>query len=245
MADRLEDALVDLGRSIETGPVPDVMPQVLTRIAQPQPERRRRGWIWGGTCAVVIAAVIGLTPGVAGAVGDFLGSLPGVLFSRSTAPPPPPPPAQPGPLGASLQMAGPVPLEEIRRAGIPVPTAFGDPAEVYRRDEGLITMVWPAGPGLPAIGPSGIGLIVDVIRPDFGPYAQKMLPSMPDRFELDGRQAAWAGEPHELVLLDHYRTPSGARLAVRTLLVSLDPYTVRVESLLDKDGAVAVVRSLR
>lgn len=245
MADRLEDALVDLGRSIDTGPVPDVLPTVLTRIAQPEPRRpRRRRWIWGGTCAVVIAAVIGLTPGVAGAVSEFFGSLPGVLFSRSAGLPPPPPPAPAGPLGGALGLSARVPLDEIRRDGTPVPTAVSDPTEVYRRD-GVVTMIWPAGPDLPAIGPSGIGLIVDVIDPSVGGLARKMLPREPEQLEIDGRQAVWVGEPHELMLLRDDRTVLSTRLSVRSLVVQSDRNTVRVESVLDKEHAIAIARSIR
>lgn len=244
----INDALVDLGRSIETGPVPDVLPTVLTRLAQPPPRRSRaRRWIWGGSCAVVIAAVIGLTPGVAGAVGEFFGSLPGVLFSRSVQPPPPPPPAQAGPLGAALGLTAQVPLDEIRRVGTPVPTAVGDPAEAYRRGS-VITMIWPAGPDLPAIGPSGIGLIVDVIDPSVGPLVQKMLPGPPEQLTIDGHRAIWVGEPHTLTLLDDDRgsvSMRSTRLSVRSLVVQLDPDTVRVESVLDKERAITIARSLR
>jgi hypothetical protein len=247
---RLESALHDLGRSLDTGPVPDVVPDVLPRLAAPAARSRRRYWVRGGLAAAAAGLLVGVVPGAAAALGDFFGSLPGVVFGRDAGTPPtvaPVPEPAAGPLGASIDLTGPVTLAEARGAvdfPVVVPATLAAPAEVYLHGTQAVTMVWPAAPGLPAVGPSGVGLVVDVLDPRQGWLYLKRLGEAPERFLLDGREAAWVGEPHPLVLLDEQGGAAEGRPATRTLVVSGERYTVRIESLLDREQAVAVARSL-
>jgi hypothetical protein len=251
---RMETALRDLGRSIDTGPVPDVLPGVLPRLAAPPALVRRRIWVGSGVAAAVACLLIGLVPGVAGAVADFFTGLPGVVFSRdggsSHAPPPAGPTGDPsaGSLGESLGLNGQVTLDEARRAvdfPVVLPAGVGAPAEVYVHGTWGVTMVWPARPDLPSLGPSGVGLIVDVVDPRQGPLLRKVLGEAPERFLMDGKQAVWVAGPHPLVILEDGNTLDVTRLATRTLLLSEERYTARIESLLSREEAVELARSLR
>ncbi|WP_232661490.1 hypothetical protein [Pseudonocardia sp. TRM90224] len=239
MADQLDEALRDLGRVLDTGPVPDVMPEVLSRLAEPRRPRRAR-WLIGGGFAAIVAVLIGVVPGAASAVGGFFQSLPGVLFSQSSEALPPP---GAGRLGEALGLHGPVSLDEARRTlpfPVPLPSSLGEPDEVYLQGARAATLVWRAGPRLPEIGPSGIGLVIDVIDPDRGPIFEKLLTAPPERFDIDGQPAAWTARPHPLVLLDDQGAPLQTRLSTRSLVVVEERCTVRIESVLDREGAIAI-----
>jgi hypothetical protein len=242
----LERALYDLAATLDTGPVPDVAPVVLDRIRR-HPARPHLAWLRAALIALAVSLLLALTPGVRTAVAEFVRGLPGVLFETEPRPLPSGVPATS--LGESLALTRPVPLVEARRqVGFPVlvPEAFGPPDEVYVRGRHAVTLLWRAGPGLPALAGSDIGAVVDVIDASLGAWLEKRLHAAPvERLVIDGREAAWIGQPHPLFLLDESGQAVEQRLAARTLLIYERGVTVRIESLLSRDRAVTAARSLR
>lgn len=241
----LEHALHDLARALDTGPVPDVVPAVLARVRS-EPARRRAGWLRGVLVAIAVSLLLASIPGVRVAVADFVRGLPGVLFDSGTAPSPSQPP--PSGLGESLALTRPVTLEEARRqVAFPVllPSVWGRPDEVYVRGSHAVTLLWRARAGLPALEGSDIGAVVDVIDPSVGAWLEKRLYGVgAERLLVDGHEVAWIGRAHPLLLLDETGRAVQQRLAARTLLIYERGVTVRIESLLSREQAVAVARSL-
>lgn len=240
----LERALYDLAGRLDTGPVPDVAPAVLDRIQQPH--RRRVAWRRAAAIALASSLLLVLIPGVRTAVAEFVRGLPGVLFETRPQPVPSRVPATS--LGGSPAFGRPLPLEEARQqVGFPVlvPQALGPPDEVYVRGNHAVTLLWRSGPGLPPLAGSDIGAVVDVIDPLMGDRLQKWLPPTDvQQLTIDGHEAVWIGRPHPVVLLDADGHAVVQRLAARTLLIHERGVTVRIESLLSRDRAVAVARSL-
>jgi hypothetical protein len=247
----IEMALRDLAASLDTGPVPDVAPRVIAQLdATSARPRRTSGWLRAAVTAVVIGLLLALNPAVRSAVADFVRGLPGVLFE--TDDPAPPVRTPHASLGQPFGLVGAVPLAEaVRQVSFPVlvPTALGEPDEVYVRGQHpshAVTMLYRARPGLPTLDGSGFGAVVDVIDPSAGTLFEKRLFGIAyERLTVDGRDAVWINRAHPLVLLDEHGTAVETRLASRTLLVYENGVTVRIESLLPKDEAVRLARSLR
>jgi hypothetical protein len=242
----LERALIDLARSLDTGPVPDVAPAVLARL-RGRPERRIGVRLRAVLVAIAVSLLLALLPGVRTAVAEFVRGLPGVVFSTEREQPGELPP--PRRLGESLALTQAVPLDEARsQVAFPVlvPEAFGPPDEVYVRGPHAVTLLWRARPGLPALDGSHIGAVADVIAPSVGAWLEKRLHGVGvERLLVDGHEAMWIGQAHPLLLLDQYGQPVEQRLAARTLLIYHSGVTVRIESLLSREQAVAAARSLR
>jgi hypothetical protein len=262
--DLLVRALRELGRTLDTGPVPDVAPAVLARVAGTVPRApllgrvgRRLRILLGAALVAVLAAV----PAVREAAADVAGAmlrLPGVVVRAGEAPRPvpsaSPAPAVAGRLGVELGYSRPpVTLAEARQRAAPVlrlPAGLGPPDEVYLHGPGgrVVSMLWAARPGLPALPGSRIGLLVDTITPSDGPLFEKYVGSFPaEQVTVAGRPAVWIGGPHELVPIGEdgwprYDLGRGAR---GTLVVPLPGGTVRLESGLDRAAALRLAAGLR
>lgn len=251
-ADQLMRTLREAGAALRARPAPDVAPAVRARLEQPPAPATRRSGRWRGALAAAVAAVaLALVPGVRGAVADLIDSLPGITLRSdqgSSAPMPEPTGNEPGgALGAPLGLVGETDLATARTLvpyELPLPAALGEPESVYVR-EGVVTMLWRASPELPALAGSDVGLVIDVVDGSHGPLFEKLLLGVEvEWFEIDGAPAAWVGQPHPLVVVNAEGVPDREheRIAARTLLVS-GATTIRVESMLDRDDAIALVRS--
>jgi len=89
VADALEQALRDLSAAIDTGPVPDVAPAVLSRLREPPRVEHRRPWLRIAIAAVVLALAAALVPDVRTAVADSSVTYRGVVFNTSESTPRP------------------------------------------------------------------------------------------------------------------------------------------------------------
>jgi hypothetical protein len=268
--DLLVAALRDLGAGLDTGPVPDVAPAVLARVAGTVPrrpllaraglrERRLRAFL-----AALLAAGLTAVPAVREAAADVAGAvvaLPGVLVragdapagSRPSAAPGPPAVAAAGPLGRELGYTrAPVTLDEARRraaATLRLPARLGPPDEVYVLGPGgrAVSMLWAARPGLPALPGSRAGLVLDVVTPSDLPFFEKYTGSLPtEPVRVAGRDGVWIGGRHELVPIGEDGRPRYdlGRQAAGTLILPLPGGTVRIESALDRDAAVRLAGTL-
>jgi hypothetical protein len=192
-------------------------------------------------------------PGVRSAVADLIDALPGITLRSDQGgadrPKPAPPASGDGStLGAPLGLANETDLATARAEvsyEIPVPAALGEPDAVYVR-AGVVTMLWRASAELPALAGTEVGLVLDVVDGSNGPVFEKLLLDVDvEWFQIDGSSAAWVGEPHPLVLVNSEGYPDRAleRTAARTLLLS-GASTIRIESMLTRDEAVALAESL-
>jgi hypothetical protein len=252
VADVLEQALRDLAAAIDTGPVPDVAPAVLTRLGERTRVGRRRPWLRIAIAALVLALAAALVPNVRTAVADFVRDIPGVVFNTSDkhAPPVPSVPRRvDGSLGGPLGLAHPISLDAARSAvsfPVVVPQALGRPDEVYVRGDGAVTMLWGARPGFPALTGTKVGVMVDVLDPESAPLLEKLLYGVAaERLVIDGHEARWISAPHPLLVLDANGIPVEQREAAQTLVIDAGRVTVRIESDLSRDSAVGLARSLR
>jgi len=263
--DVLVRALRDLAHTLDTGPVPDVAPAVLARVAGTVPRRPLLGRVGGRLRVLLGALLVGAlasVPAVREAAADVVGAvigLPGVVIHAGDQPAPAPAPPSPaartaaGPLGQELGYAqAPVPLAEARERGTPVvrlPAGLGPPDEVYvlgTRGR-VVSLLWASRPGLPALPGSRIGLLVDAVTPSDGPLFEKFLRGMPSvPVTIAGRPGIWIGGPHDLVPMgdDGFPRYAASRIARATVLVALPGATVRIESGLDRDAAVRLAAGL-
>ncbi|HEY3715244.1 MAG TPA: hypothetical protein VGL39_12010 [Jatrophihabitantaceae bacterium] len=252
MADALEQALHDLAAAMDTGPVPDVAPAVLSRLREPPRVERRRPWLRIAIAALVLAVAAALVPDVRSAVADFVHDIPGVLFNTSEkhAPPVPSAPRRlDGSLGGPLGLTHPVALEAARSAvsfPVVVPQSLGPPDEVYLRGDRAVTMLWRARSGFPALTGTQVGVMIDVLDPESAPLLEKLLYGVAaERLVIDGHEARWIAARHPLLVLDANGIPIEQREAAQTLVIDAGRVTVRIESDLSRDGAVGVARSLQ
>jgi hypothetical protein len=277
VADRdeaLVRALRDLARTLDTGPVPNVTPRVLARIAGTVPRRPLLGRVGGRLRVLLGGLLVGAlasVPAVRSAAADVVAAvirLPGVVIHAgdepSPQPSPPSPPAVPAPSGPAGPVAGPlgreigytrapVPLASARSQAMPVvrlPGGLGPPDEAYVLGPGgrVVSLLWATRPGLPALPGSRIGLLVDAVVPTDDAVFQKYIGAMRgDPVTVAGRPGIWIGGPHELLPIGDDGVPDydADRTARATLVVALPGATVRIESGLDRDAAVHLAATLR
>jgi hypothetical protein len=268
----LERALRDLGRHLEFPATPDLGGRVRARIAaQPAPARRAHLALrWSRPLAALLVGLIvffGLlgaallvSPATRQALADRLG-LRGVSLSHVTEVPtleptatPLPPGTRPPSPGASLGLGQPVSAAE---AGQQLGTAIlvpdlGTPDAIYLLPEtNAVSVVYTARAGLPAVPQAGgLGLLLTEFRAsiDRDLLFGKGLPpgTNLEQVQVGAAPGYWiAGAPHLFV-----RTPNGgvrdlpARLAGNTLLWEQNGLTLRLESALDRDAAIALARTV-
>jgi hypothetical protein len=268
----LERALIDLGRSIDYPDTPDLAASIAVRLRSEKasPPRtsllarlpaRRVGWLLAAALLVAIVSGLVLFPEVRTTIADRLGL--GGIEIRWTEEAPTP---QPSPVGARLMLGKSTTLEEAR-AAIPfpilVPTreGFSDPPEVYLLglgDDAMISFVYPAGPTLPATadGPDGVGALLT----QFAGSADRNL--IEKGLHAGGEESrttiesvkvglAWgfwiSGAPHTFFLVCHDDgdcREERYRLAGNVLLWEQNGVTLRLESALAREEALAIAESV-
>jgi hypothetical protein len=251
--EELQRTMREAGAAMRAEPVPDVSRAVRARLERPAPasagQHTKR---WRGALAATLAGVaLALVPGVRGAVADLIDALPGITLRTDRGGElRTPPTSEPGAtLGSPLGLVGETDLATARAQvsfEVPLPTALGEPDAVYVRAD-VVTMLWRASSELPALPGTNIGLILDVVDGSNGPVFEKLLLGVEvEWFEIDGASAAWVGTPHPLVIVNPEGIPDRElqRTSARTLLLS-GATTIRVESMLTRDQAVALAQSLR
>lgn len=262
--DMIDAQLRDLAVDLDTGPAPDVTAAVMTRVATVSMlpparfagtrrwARRRLAGLLSLLVATLLVGLVVAVPGVRATVADLL-AVAGVTFDEGRPQPPTPTVTPPGGrLGDAYAMTGATTVDEARRVmpfRVPLPAGLGPPAEVYTSAERpVVTLLWPARPGLPPLPGSRAGLLVDVFDDDSGILVAKLTDGVRvEHVTVGGRTAFWVPGPHGLIPFgpDGFPNYDRERTAGRTLLVDRGDATVRIESQLDQDAAVALAESLR
>jgi hypothetical protein len=237
----LEDELVLLGRTLVTGPVPDVRASVTSSLRSgvvPTPRwgLRRRLAATVAALAVVLTGALVVSPAARAAAVRLL-SFVGIELVDAPAP------APPGP--GTLPSQRPGTLEEARRQvrfPVLVPASLGPPDTVTVSDGGrVVTLTYrPAG----GRGPLRIDESADKLQPFFTKYVDT---STAQYVEVGGYQALWINRAHEVAYVDAngVARPETVRLAARTLLIDHGAVTVRLEGAASVNEAVEIAETLR
>ncbi|MBA3451298.1 MAG: hypothetical protein H0T18_08810 [Chloroflexia bacterium] len=222
--------------------------------------RGRRVLLVAACLLIVIVAGLVLFPEARTAIADRLG-LRGVIIRWVDETPSP----EPAPVGAPLLLGRQVTLEDARaavdfRVHLPSADGFDSPAEVYLLGQGedtMVSFVYPARPGLPTSEFIGVGALLTQFQgeTDRGLIEKGLAEKTIDPettleyVGVGGETGFWiTGAPHGFFLVcddggdcreERYR------LAGNVLLWEQDGLTLRLESSLTRDEALAVAASMR
>ncbi len=219
---------------------------------------RPTNWLVAALILLAIAGALVLFPQARHAIADRLG-LQGVLIRWVDEVPTP----QPSQVGAPLLLGRPVTLDEARAAvdfPVRVPTASGftAPGEIYLldQDEGaMVSFVYPAAPGLPASNQTGVGALLTQFQgeadrgliekglPDEGAQETQL-----EAISVAGQPGFWiSGAPHGFFFVCYDAgecRQERYRLAGNVLLWERDGVTLRLESTLSREAALAIAASI-
>jgi hypothetical protein len=218
----------------------------------------RQIWLVAAILLLAIASGLVLFPEARHAIADRLG-LQGVLIRWVDEVPSP----QPSPVGAPLLLGRPVSLDEAQEAvdfPVRVPTAagFDAPGEIYllAQDEGaMVSFIYPAAPGLPASDQTGVGALLTQFQgeADRG-LIEKGLPddsaqvTRLEAISVGGEPGFWiSGAPHGFFFVCYDAgecRQERYRLAGNVLLWEQDGVTLRLESTLSREAALAIAESV-
>jgi hypothetical protein len=250
----LEARLRDLGGRVAF-PSVDVAASVRARIAEaPAPGGARvialpRSRSVRRAVAVAVAAV--LVVGGAAVAGRL--GVPGlkVIFEPKPIP-------THVPVGRNLFLGRPTTLSEARGGvGFEIVTPHGQglgPASVYVGKKpvgGRVSLVYPAGPGLPGSRFIRAGLLITEFSAQLDEtFVKKMIVSgtRVTDVKVNGDQGLWfSGPPHELFYVDQDGSEfaDSARLAGNTLVWSHAGITIRLECHCGLPRALAIAESMR
>jgi hypothetical protein len=237
-------ALVELGRSIEFPPAPDLAPRVRDRIAaEPAPRRsfvpaRRTLVIAMALLAVAVGALMAV-PGTRAAILEFFG-VRGVAIERVETLPT-------VPTSADLDLGTPVSLERARELvdfDVVVPEALGDPDEVYYSEfppGGMVSFVYGSSEEPRALLTQFQATVRDAFfkKVEAGTEVESVV--------VDGQPGVYlSGEPHVFGYIDadlQYREET-LRLVGNVLLWERAPLTLRLEGDFSRGLALRIARSV-
>jgi hypothetical protein len=241
----LEQRLGELASEVEWPPTPDLGPRVRKRI-----ERRFRPRL----AILLVAAAIALAFGTQVVVAHYLQLRGATLQSVPGMPTPSASALATGDAGQryALGQRYRTLTEAGRAAGFTplVPTALGQPDEVYYRQDGVITLVYRPRPGLPAGADPQVGALVmeargKVSQPSFGKLRGPG--TGVEEVSVGGEAGFWiSGAPHGFFF---YETGNGGtadnlRLSGDALIWNRGGLVLRIESGLGKAGSIRLGQSL-
>ena len=232
MSEQLVRDLVELGRTVPTPEAPGLEAGVLARVGGPA----RRPLLARPRARLVAAVVAGLlallaAPPVRAAVADWFG-FGAVVVHRGDGGSRSPGPVSPPPVSPDLTLTEAAAQVDFAVFELP---ALGDPeAADVSGDRRVLSLDWSAGLRLDQS--SSLGYTFD-----------KTSSSVRTVF-VDGREAIWFEDAHDLVLLDEdgKRIPDTPRTAGRTLVWTVGDTTLRLEgAALAQDQAIEIAESSR
>jgi hypothetical protein len=256
--DELERMLTALPDQVRFPSTPDIASRIGTVLPERRPTVFRRRTTWYAVAAAILALIVltAALPGPRRAVAEFFG-LPGIrieIFSRDER--------QQGPpeeIGSSLLFGELTTLGEAQDTApfaimLPQLEPPHEPDEVYVRDaEGVtaVSLLYVASDDLPQIGTTGVGLLLMEFRTTGDePFIAKRAMGDGGTFgviTINGREAYWI-QNGELMIDSPDLGGSGesglARRSGNVLIWTDGQTTFRLESMLDRAAAIAIVESL-
>jgi hypothetical protein len=239
----LELALVELGRSIEFPPTPDLAPRVRERIAT---RRRvvffpaRRTLVIALAVAAVVVGALMAVPGTRAAILEFFG-LRGVRIERVETLPT-------VPKNADLNLGARVSLEraeELAPFEVVVPERLGDPDEVYFSDfppGGMVSFVYGSAEEPRALFTQFRASVRDVF------FKKVEAGTDVESLTIDGQPGFYlSGEPHVFAFVDQngQYNQETIRLVGNVLIWERDALTLRLEGDITRDEALRIAHSVR
>jgi hypothetical protein len=264
----LEATLAGLSSHVEWPETPDLAARVRARLDETpapvalrprrsafRPRLRPRLRVAAVLLVVLlVAGTLAVLPGPRAAIAGFLGIGP-VRITRD--PGAVLPPAVPSQLGEGLGLGRRVTVGQALAATgrpVPVPARLGAPDAVWLDETvpgGAVTIVYRPRPGLPADGPTGLGLLLTQLpgRIERAIYLKKVASAGTTVREVRVGTAAglWIeGDLHGLFYVGRDLTDREEpnRLAGNTLLWERDGLVYRVEAQTSADAALAIAASL-
>ena len=210
---------------------------------------------------LLLTAIVGglvLVPEARKAIADRLG-LQGVLIRWVDEVPTP----APSRVGAPLLLGRPVSLDDARTAvdfpvRVPAAAGFDAPPEIYLLDQdqgAMVSFVYPPGPGLPPTDETGVGALLtqfqgaadrDLIEK--GLHNDGAAETHLEAVSVDGEPAYWiSGSPHAFFFVCYDAgecRQERSRLAGNVLIWEQDGVTLRLESALSREDALAIAESV-
>jgi hypothetical protein len=243
----LERRLRALGHEIAWPPTPDLATAVEARIAGegPAPIRRRPRLVPALAALLGVLVAFGIllaaSPGVRATLRDWLGL--GAVHIERVHRLPDLTPARTPQLGrrATVRQAD-------RHLGSPIATvrALGAPDAIYVDDAAAaqparVSLVYAARPGLPPAA-TGIGALLDELQGDDTGFVQKFVTvgEAIDKVRVNGERGYFIAGRHAVRLPEELRP----RLAGNTVIWLHDGVTYRLETALDRRGALALARTV-
>jgi hypothetical protein len=255
----LDEQLRLLGSTVNYPATPALARMVSERLAAGATRRRglplRRIALAFAAVVVAVAAALIVSPQARTTVLGWLG-VKGVLIQRVNTLPSPTPAS--GNLGERLQLGELISLPAASTRvsfHIFVPQSLGNPDRVYLREppplDGEISLVYAPRAGLPPTKETSLGLLLMEFRGDINPgFFNKLTGagSTVEVVDVNGSPGYWiSGQPHIFFYNDRTGEPTEEqfRLAGNTLLWEVHGVTLRIESALTKDQALAIARTVR
>jgi hypothetical protein len=199
-----------------------------------------------------------LFPEARNAIADRLG-LQGVQIRWVDEAPTP----EPSRVGAPLLLGRPVSLDEAQAAvdfpvRVPAAAGFDAPQEIYLLDQdqgAMVSFVYPAGPELPASDEIGVGALLTQFRGEAerdmiqkGLLNEGAPETDLEAVTVGGEQGFWiSGAPHTFFVVCYDAgecRQERYRLAGNVLIWEQDGVTLRLESALSREDALAIAESV-
>jgi hypothetical protein len=256
----LEEQLRLLGAAIDFPPTPSLTRMVTERLAadaarpRSRPPLRRIALAFAAVVVAIAAALI-VSPQARTTVLGWLG-LKGVLVQPVKNLPSPTPTS--GSMAERLQLGAPTSLSAAT-SGVTfhvfIPQSLGNPDQVFLKDApplgGEVSLTYAPRTGLPPTKETSLGLLLMEFRGDINPGFFGKLTGAGTTVQVvdvNGSPGYWiSGEPHVFYYNDRTGQPTDEqlRLAGNTLLWEVGGVTLRIESALTKDQALAIARTVR
>jgi hypothetical protein len=255
----LEDRLTELGRYLDYPATPNLAAGIRGRLEPPprvwRPVRWRLGLVAAAALLIGIGTLIAI-PTTRDAIAGFFG-IKGVIIQRVPSNATPTPTGTETSLGKRLQLGREVTLETAQAAisyPIVLPSGLGRPDAIYLIQpvsRQAIVLVYFPRPGLPATTETGVGaLIVEFPGSVAGGLITKTVEpgTSIEEVIVRGTTGYWiSGRPHSFYFTDQRGNVEREtlRLAGNTLLWNQGRLTIRIESGLNEQDALAIANSMR
>lgn len=241
-----------------SGVVPTTRPGWRRLLERPVGRPVRRALLLAIALLIIVVAVAGALglglPGIRLILGPAPTASPTASAAPSEAPTTAPSASPSGPSGSALEMGRPVSLDSLS-SSVPFAPRLPADARVGRPDaayvvSGRLSVVWAPSSSLPPTLAPDVGLVLTEFRGRTDPgYFQKSIDSgtTVETVSVNGHQGFWIdGVPHFFFYVDENGVGQDEtrRLVGKVLIWTSADLTLRLETSLSRDEAIAIASSI-